>query len=173
MSAINKEKELALSLNSLKLVLHYDPISGVFRWLKNMSSKALKGEAAGSICLDGYRHIKVAGNSYKAHRLAWLYMTGEWPAGEIDHQFLDKDDNIFSHLRLATPSQNSVNRSLRSDNRSGIKGVSWNEKGKKWSAEITVNGKRFNLGFYTDKEDAANAYRTKSGEFHKEFARLN
>lgn len=169
MSKVNTKKEESLSLEVLKNLLNYDPKSGEFRWLKNRSSKAKAGQVAGSVCKDGYRHIKVNGMNHKAHRLAWFYCHGVWPDSEIDHQFHDRDDNRAKFIRKATPSENSMNRSVRNDNSSGFKGVSWNKKSKKWSAEITSKGKRMFLGFFEHPELAAEAYRKAVEEHHGKF----
>lgn len=170
MSKINKNKEAALSLENLKRLLNYNADSGEFTWRKTMSSNAKAGQVAGSICKDGYRHIKVNGVAYKAHRLAWFYSTGEWPESEVDHKYLNKDDNRISTIRKATPSQNSSNRGIRSDNSSGYKGVSWNKKSNKWSAEITSNGQRKHLGYFEKIEDASAAYKSAATEQHGQFS---
>lgn len=171
MSRINTNKEESLSLETLKKLLNYDPKSGEFTWLMSRSSKAKAGQIAGTICKDGYRHIKVKGMTYKAHRLAWFYCHGAWPEGEIDHKFRNRDDNREKFIRQATPSENSTNRNIRNDNSSGFKGVSWNKKSRKWSAEITSKGKRMFLGFFERPEMAADAYNKAAEEYHGKFAR--
>ena len=171
MSEINRTKEDELSLEFLKSLLNYDEATGLFTWIKNMAPKAKAGQVAGSICKDGYRHIKLKGTAYKAHRLAWLYFYGEWPEGEIDHRFRDKDDNRIATLRIVTPSENSINRGIRKDNTSGYKGVSWSKKTKKWGAEITANGNRIFLGYFETAELASDVYMKAAKNLHGKIVR--
>ncbi|HEJ8008058.1 TPA: HNH endonuclease [Serratia marcescens] len=171
MSKINTDKEAFLSLETIKELLNYNPATGEFTWLRNRSSKAVAGQIAGSICKDGYRHIKINGMTYKAHRLAWFYCYGTWPEGEIDHRFRNRDDNREQSIRQASASENSINRGMRRDNSSGFKGVSWNRKSKKWSAEITANGNRMFLGFFMTPELAAEAYNKAAEQHHGKFVR--
>ncbi len=76
-------------------------------------------------------------------------------------QFVDHIDNNRKHnnlinLRFATHSQNQQNASISSKNTSGTKGVFWNNKNKRWMAQININGKRINLGSFINKDDAIN-----------------
>ena len=73
-------------------------------------------------------------------------MTGEWPQGEIDHADRNPRNNVFANLRDTTPVQNKQNQSLRSDNTSGVKGVTWCGAKQKWQAQIVVNKKNKQLG---------------------------
>jgi hypothetical protein len=68
------------------------------------------GDKAGRITQDGRRQIRIASGFYYASRLAWLYMTGEWPKDQIDHINRIKRDDRWENLREATQSQNSFNR---------------------------------------------------------------
>jgi HNH endonuclease len=94
----------------LKSWLHYEVETGVFTWLVNMGRKKTKGCRAGTINGQGYRQIKINGTLYKASRLAWLYVTGEWPDEDIDHRNRVRDDDRFENLRVATRQQNSRNK---------------------------------------------------------------
>lgn len=92
-----------LTSEVLREKLLYDPITGTFTHLRN-HAKVKAGQQAGSLDDRGYRQIVISGKFYYAHRLAWFYMTGEWPVSEVDHKNLEKDDNVWTNLRAATRS---------------------------------------------------------------------
>lgn len=73
---------------------------------------------------------------------------------EIDHRDRQKLNNVYSNLRLATRTQNRANSSRRSDNKSGVTGVCYNKKTRKWQAHITLNNKTLYLGSFSEKVDA-------------------
>lgn len=155
----------------LKELLHYDPETGSFTWKSGHASGwSRKSEREAGHAFMGYRRIKLDQKSYLAHRLAWLWVTGEMPTLRIDHQDLNKSNNKFKNLRLATGSQNVLNVGLKSNNTSGIKGVYWKKKLSKWFASININGKQTHLGYFADKEDAAKAVQKKRTEIHGEYA---
>ncbi len=145
-----------LTQKRLKEVLKYDPRTGVFT---NRRSRigVTAYKVAGSIKKDGYVCIMIDKKAYTAHRLAWFYMTGEWPKNQIDHINHVRSDNRFSNLREATNEENSRNLKLFSNNRSGFSGVSWNKRHKKWYSKITINKKEKFLGSFDKKEDAIKA----------------
>lgn len=90
-----------------------------------------------------------------------------------DHRNRNKLDNRRGNLRQATPLQNAVNQSLRKDNASGFKGVTWNKQVGKWKAQIRDTGRRLFLGYFHDATDAARAYDAKARDLFGEFAFLN
>lgn len=154
-----------LTAGALRELLHYNPESGIFTWLVAQGGASI-GAVAGSPNERGYWKIKLCGRAYGAHRLAWLYCNGAWPSFEIDHHDQDKSNNRIANLRPATRSQNSQNKSLRCDNKSGLRGVSWYAKSGKWCAQIGLNGRRKNLGYFESKEDAYNAYLAAAATMH-------
>lgn len=107
----------------------------------------------------------------KEHHIAWLFMTGEWPAvNSVDHINRVRDDNRWGNLRHApTITDQRANTKRRSDNSSGFRGVSWDRTLSRWRARIIVRGKIKHLGVFVDKMKAAEAYaaaaRTLFGEF--------
>jgi hypothetical protein len=119
----------------------------------------------------GYWEISVDGARYFGHRLAWFYMTGEWPAITVDHENTIRSDNKWSNLRLATKAEQMMNTKLYDNNNSGAKGIYWDEKNQKWCCEIKANSQKYWLGRFDDFEDAKAAVEKKRTELHREFAR--
>ena len=99
-----------LTAEWLRAVLDYDPKTGLFHWrIDRGGRKARIGALAGSFDATGYIQIMIDGKNYKAHRLAWLYVTGNWPIGDIDHLNGERANNRWSNLREATKSINQQN----------------------------------------------------------------
>jgi hypothetical protein len=160
---------IELTQARLKELLHYDPLTGVFTRLVATSNRIKVGDVAGSFDAYGYRRIMVEGKSYKAHRLAWLYVRGIWPANMLDHRNGIRTDNRIDNLREATSAQNGANTGKRSDNTSGFKGVCWNKHVGKWLAQIQIRSRMRYLGYFTTPEEASEAYQAAAKEYHKEF----
>lgn len=153
-------------VNRLRELLTYDPVTGVFTW-KCQRGRISAGTVCGYITSEGYRHIKIDGTDYGAHRLAWAYVHGEWPDRIVDHRNRINDDNRIENLRLATDQQSAWNRT--SKNKHGaVKGVS--KKRGLWRAQIYWEGKNRHIGYYDSKEKANEAYIEKSKELHGEFS---
>lgn len=124
--------------------------TGDWTWLKDRPYGAWirKGDKAGSLSDDGYIVIQIDKIKYKAHILAWFYVTGIWPNLLIDHANTLKFDNSWINLREATPSQNLANRQKAYNNKSGFKGVCWNKSRSNWLVQLRKNGKAvFKKGF--------------------------
>ena len=162
-----------ITREDLEFLLHYDPETGEFTWKNPTSRKVKAGTIAGSKDKDNYTVIKVLGKNYKAHRLAWLYMTGGWPKGIIDHVNRCTSDNRWENLRVVTDKQNSYNRSPRKNTTSRYKGVHFVKHMKKWVARITKNGDSEYLGFFESEIDAAVAYNRRAKELFGPYTYLN
>ncbi len=164
-----------ITQKELKNILDYNPKTGTFIWKKKTSrmSRIKVGQIAGSLDSKGYSKIKIYKIHYRASRLAWLYMTGNWPEFEIDHKNRIRDDDSWGNLRESTHSQNKANVGIMSNNSSGYKGVSWSKNNNKWIVNIMINGKSKYLGLYTDKKIAALAYNKAAEKLHDKFAVLN
>lgn len=145
-----------ISYERLHEVLHYDPETGVFKWKKYGRGRN-KDLVAGTKTKYGYIRINIDGNSYMAHRLAWLYTDGYSPENDIDHKNRVRDDNRRINLREVSRSCNMHNAGLRSDSISGITGVHYFKRTNKWTAEIKINGEKHYLGYFSNKIDAAKA----------------
>lgn len=147
--------------------LRYDPITGQFRWACAAPGIAV-GKAAGSISHFGYHIIKLGRQQYRAHRLAWLIVHGEWPQGEIDHINGDRTDNRMANLRAVDRAANSQNRWMaHRDNKScGLLGATWNKQHKRWQAKIVARKVRHHLGYFETPEQAHEAYLTAKKRLH-------
>lgn len=160
-----------LTHTQLRERLHYDQATGVFVWRINCGT-ANAGDVAGCVkTSQGYRLIGVLGRLYRAHRLAWLFVHGEFPSEYIDHINGNRDDNCLSNLRLATNSENLRNAKKHITNTSGVKGVEWCKRQRRWRARIRTNRGRICLGHFLSIEDAASAVRSAREEHHGAFCR--
>ena len=159
----------ALTQARLKELLHYDPETGHFTWLATRSWSAVAGSRAGSPDSYGYIQIGIDGVYHLAHRLAFLYMTGEIPT-EVDHIDRVRDDNRWPNLRPATRRESAGNVGLLSNNTSGHRGVSWHKRCGKWMTYGARDGRRVHLGYYTSLEEAAAVAQTWRAENYGEFA---
>jgi len=154
------------SLDQVKELVHYDPLTGVFTWRKSPHYWVKEGSRADSTYdTAGYRKVNLLGGNHAAHRLAWFYCTGEWPKTGLDHKNTVRDDNRLDNLRLATPSQNSQNRK---GVERGLKGTTWHNGS--WRAQIMFQRSNYHLGSYLTQEEAHEAYKIGAAYFHGEFA---
>lgn len=156
----------------LKELMQYDPETGVFTRLSGRGGKPAGGFVGGPD-KDGYWMISVDGVRYKAHRLAFMYMLGRWPQGDVDHINRTTGDNRWSNLREASRSQNMANVGTTKANKSGYRGVSWVETKKRWKAQIRRGGTNCHIGYFKTPEDASAAYEAAARECHGDFAAPN
>jgi hypothetical protein len=156
-------------------LLHYDQLTGVFRWKKSRSNGVKPGDVAGTVTKrQGYLRIFINLKGYRkgylAHRLAWLYVYGSMPSDHIDHINGNKADNRIENLRQASNTTNHWNEAIRSTNKSGHKGVFWHTQSKRWRASCRVGGKPEVLGQFERIEDAVEAVRKFRERHHGEYA---
>jgi hypothetical protein len=146
-----------ITQSRLREVLDYNPDTGVFvRRLKQSGVK--QGKISGSLTLEKYQVTSIDRKTYKCHRLAWLYMTGKFPDGQIDHINGNRSDNRFENLRDVTHTQNIQNqRKAQMSNKStGVLGVFKNGSG--FAARISHNNTKIYLGTFKTTEEAQAAY---------------
>lgn len=172
----NQAIDGSLTAEQLRAALDYNPRTGVFTWKPRQPGDKFNtwaGRRAGCVKRGAeheYIMIRINYQLYRAHRLAFLWVTGVWPEFEIDHRNHDGLDNRWSNLRLATSSQSSMNTRLRRDNTSGLKGVWFEKRRRHWVAEVIAEGKKHHLGSFPTAE-AAKAARDKAARrLHGKFA---
>jgi hypothetical protein len=154
------------TLTQAELIYHlkYNKNTGDFFW-------GMGAKKAVTLLKDGYISICLFGKSYMAHRLAWLYVTGNFPVGEIDHIDGNPSNNSWLNLREANRNQNSFNCKIRKSNTTGFKGVE--RAGKGFQARIRAYGKRYGLGTYKTPEEASTAYKEAAIKLHGNFSCVN
>lgn len=153
-----------ITAEELKQRVNYDPETGVFTW--KMRKCTVKNKV-GVKQKAGYIVIRVNTICYYAHRLAWLYMTGEWPSDQIDHINSNRADNRWINLREADHTINAQNlKRARADNKVGLLGVV-QIPNKKFRARIWIQAKEKHLGYFHTPEEAHAAYLTAKRKYHE------
>jgi hypothetical protein len=147
-----------LTADRLRELLSYDPQTGAFTWRVTRSNRAKAGKAAGCTHRqDGYIYIRVDGVMHRAHRLAWLYVHGTWPAAGIDHINGGRAQNGIANLREAGQAENMQNlwRPHR-DNKTGFMGV--HRSGRRFYARIKAGQAYFKSPKFSTAQEAHAAY---------------
>lgn len=148
-----------MTQDELKECLHYNPETGVFTWI-NSRRKDKNGKVAG--CVDkGYIIIGINKKLYRAHRLAFLYMTGSIPR-EVDHINGKRGDNSWKNLRSVEPGENQRNLGLSDRNKTGVTGVQYQADKSRWAATINNN---VCLGYFKTKDEAVKARKKAEKEY--------
>lgn len=154
----------------VRAMLDYDVSTGLFRWFKPKRTMA-RGWFAGHAHHSGYSVIQIQRRVYPAHRLAFVIMTGRWPAAEVDHKDRNRSNNRWENLREATSAQNGDNRSGWAKKASGLpKGVYPAPRSpNRFVAKIGFGGGVKHIGTFGSVAEAADAYRraveAAAGEF--------
>lgn len=156
-----------LSAERLREILTYDPLSGAFAWNRSRRGRSSPDGLAGWIDGGGYRRLQIEGERYYSGPLAVLYMTGEWPPEDVDHINRDRADDRWSNLRLASRSQNQVNRVLPRRERDLPRGVRFTANG--FEASIRRDGLYRYLGRFPSAEEASIAYQRAAAAHHGEY----
>lgn len=148
-------------------IIAYEKDIGLFTWKRKKYKSHLIGKNAGCKKKTGYIEIDINKKTYRAHRLAIFYCTGNWPKNDVDHINGIRNDNRLSNLREATRSENLTNqRKCHKDSKTGVLGVTYSKHEKKYRATICINYKVKALGSFKRKEDASNAYLSAKRDIH-------
>lgn len=154
-------------------LLHYEPAIGEFHWQPRPGNPALTARIAGKLAghsAGGYWRIRFDNRNHAAHRLAWLWMKGWLPKGDIDHRDGDGLNNRFDNLRASTKAENNQNLKRAPSAKGYPTGCVWLPARQKWQVYIGANGKRVFIGLFSSRALAANAYRDAAAELHRDFS---
>lgn len=147
----------------------YDKYTGLFIYKVDIAAMKI-GDIAGQINTNGHRQITINENTYMAHNLAWLYITGIYPEDFIvDHIDGNYDNNKWTNFRKCNNSQNQGNAKLRDDNKTGYRGVHFDKRKRAYIAQITINKKRIWLGQRSTAREAYEIYLKAAKEHFGEF----
>lgn len=153
-------------------LLEYNQETGVLKWT-NLVNKRYAGKVAGNVSKNGYIELSCKNYRLYGHRVAWLLVHKEWPNGHVDHINGNRADNRIENLRVVNNMENHHNMKRHKKNSSGVTGVYWSKRAKKWQAYICVDGKQKYLGVFKYLCDAEQARKDADEEyaFHKNHGR--
>ena len=155
-----------ITADHLRKILSYDATTGIFLWRISPRLGAIyPGDRAGTRHHNGYTLIKINKKKYIASRLAWLYITGKWPHGQMDHINGNRSDDRLSNIRDVSALLNAQNRRIPWKSKE-LKVVGVYRHRDKYRALIRANGKQRHLGIFITKEEAQTAYLEAKRKFH-------
>lgn len=157
-----------LTQEYLLQTFNYNPTTGILSLKKKIKylNKEI-GDEAGHLAKSGYRSVGIKGKEYRVHRIIYLMQTGKWPDNQIDHIDRIKDNNRWTNLRDATPSENSCN--VTTTNALGIKGISKHKHTGDYHAHITKDKIVYQKAF-KNLDDARDWIDNKRKLLHGDFA---
>lgn len=162
-------KHTDITQEELLKIIKYDKSSGYFTWIKPIKSK--KKVYAGTEDAYGYCQISVNCKLYKAHRLAFLYVNGSLPTGEIDHIDGNPWNNSWSNLREVTRAQNVHNSKGTAAIHKNVYAVSGN-RAKPYNVKFMINGKSKSFGYYVSIVEAVNVADKIRKQLHGEYCKI-
>lgn len=148
-------------------LVSYDPETGVFTNRVSRARRAIAGAVCGGPNKLGYIDMRIEGFRVLGHRLAWFYVHGEWPVGEIDHIDGNPSNNRLTNLRDVPHMHNQQNVKLRGSTTSGLPGAY--RVGERYKAIIRIAGRSKHLGYFDTPEAAHAAYIDAKRELHPGF----
>ncbi len=164
---------LTLDVSLLRKLFKYNKRTGVLSWRKR--DRNLTGVEAGGIDRRiGYRRVNIKHRLYLAHRIILAIVNGSWPSEQVDHINGNRSDNRLSNLRTVSRDENLLNKSMYSNNKTGVTGVNWHKQHRKWYVGIRANKKSKFVGLFDDLPSAIAA--RKSAErtygYHQNHGRI-
>jgi hypothetical protein len=129
---------MSLEHGELLRLLHYDPETGFWSRRIQVHGGKPPGEVFQPVHNAGYVHICIGQKKYLGHRLAVFYMTGEWPKDKVDHEDTNRANNKWTNIRPCSQRQNRRNSRISKANKTGLKGVYFNKKERKFEAQIKL-----------------------------------
>ncbi|UVH54668.1 HNH endonuclease [Variovorax paradoxus] len=161
-----------LTAARLRELLDYDPETGMFVRKVRTAQRHHAGDRADFLIKSGnqkgYYRVSIDSRRFLAHRLAWLYVHGEWPKQDIDHRDSDRGNNRIANLRDVSNEVNRQNiRGPMSSNRCGLLGVFYHAQTRKWRARIQVKRRGIHLGLFVTPEEAHQAYLVAKRKYHE------
>jgi hypothetical protein len=131
----------------------FDYKDGDLYWKIDVAKNIKAGRKAG--VFDNFKYVLITINRkiYKAHHIVWIFHYGYKPK-MLDHIDGNRSNNKISNLREATNAQNQFNRKINSNSKSGVRGVTWCKKSKKWKAQCGLNGEYHYFGVFDNVLDA-------------------
>lgn len=166
------DKPGCLTADRLRFLFDYSPETGAFTRKVGIRGSS-KGSVVGTIKSNGYLHFAVDFKKYLAHRLAWLYVRGSMPDGDIDHMDGDRKNNAIANLRCVDRSTNLENiKKAKSHNKStGLLGAYPVDGSSRYCSKIQVRGKTLHLGCFDTAEQAHQAYMQAKAAHHVGYVR--
>lgn len=166
---MNTKQPVRTQITQAEVIELFDYQDGCLHWRANRSAMKA-GQLAGHVKTTGYTAVRINNKEYKAHRIIYLLHHGSLP-DYIDHIDGNRSNNKIENLRPATINQNNWNSKRPSQNTSGLKGVCWNKRHKKWFARVQINGKQLFIGYFNNLSDAETAIRNARESHHGEYAK--
>lgn len=157
--------------------LYYNPVAGTFTWktrpcwmfkspgYADYWNRMWAGKRAGKVENNGYVRISLYGRKYQAHQVAAIMMGESFEGKEIDHINGDRADNRWANLRVVTKEENMRNQRIPRNNTSGVTGVSWSSKDKKWDVRLMRDGRSIFIGRFEDWFDAVCARKSANNRY--------
>ena len=137
------------------------------RIARGVNTRFAGKQALASLDSHGYFQGAINCRMYLAHRIIWKYVTGEEPL-IVDHSDRVATNNRWNNLRAADHSSNQININ-RPRASSGYAGVHQNKRNGKWIARISKKHKRYYLGEFPDREEAASVRRRAALDLYGDF----
>jgi hypothetical protein len=161
-------------VDRLRAELDYSVVTGQFFW-REARGRQPQGAIAASLRNEGYLTIKIERAGHLAHRLAWFYMTGEWPPEQCDHINGVRSCNAWHNLRCVSNAENAQNLgAAKPQNKAGFLGVSRStQRPEMFVAQITARGVHYWLGEHPTPEAAHAAYIAAKTQLHEAWKRAD